>query len=35
MDYRKAQGRRAQQMARFMMEKARTAGPQEMGPLNP
>jgi len=22
-------------MARFMMEKARTAGPQEMGPLNP
>jgi spoIIIJ-associated protein len=35
MDYRKAKDAELRQMARFMMEKARTAGPQEMGPLNP
>ena len=35
MDYRKANDAELRQMARFMMEKARVAGPQEMGPLNP
>jgi spoIIIJ-associated protein len=35
MDYRKAKDAELRQMARFMMEKARSAGPQEMGPLNP
>lgn len=35
MDYRKAKDAELRQMARFMMDKARTAGPQEMGPLNP
>src|SRR6266498_3545025 len=35
MDYRKAKDAEVRQMARFMMEKARTMGPQEMGPLNP
>ena len=36
MDYRKAKDAELRQMARFMMEKARTSGtPQEMGPLNP
>lgn len=35
MEYRKAKDAELRQMARFMMEKARTAGPQEMGPLNP
>jgi spoIIIJ-associated protein len=35
MDYRKAKDAELRQMARFMMEKAKTAGPQEMGPLNP
>ena len=35
MDYRKAKDAELRQMARFMMEKARTMGPQEMGPLNP
>ena len=35
MDYRKAKDAELRQMARFMMEKARVAGPQEMGPLNP
>ncbi len=35
MNYRKAKDAELRQMARFMMEKARTAGPQEMGPLNP
>jgi spoIIIJ-associated protein len=35
MDYRKAKDAELKQMARFMMEKARTMGPQEMGPLNP
>jgi len=35
MDYRKAKDAELRQMARFMMEKARVSGPQEMGPLNP
>ena len=35
MDYRKAKDAELRQMARFMMDKARVAGPQEMGPLNP
>ena len=36
MDYRKAKDAELRQMARFMMEKARSSGtPQEMGPLNP
>ena len=35
MNYRKAKDAELRQMARFMMEKARSAGPQEMGPLNP
>jgi spoIIIJ-associated protein len=35
MNYRKAKDAELRQMARFMMEKAKTAGPQEMGPLNP
>ena len=35
MDYRKAKDAELRQMARFMMEKAKTGGPQEMGPLNP
>jgi len=36
MDYRKAKDAELRQMARFMMEKAKTAGaPQEIGPLNP
>jgi spoIIIJ-associated protein len=36
MDYRKAKDAELRQMARFIMEKARTSGmPQEMGPLNP
>lgn len=35
MDYRKAKDAELRQMARFMMEKAKTAGPQEVGPLNP
>lgn len=35
MDYRKAKDAELRQMARFMMDKARMAGPQEMGPLNP
>ena len=35
MDYRKAKDAELRQMARFMMDKARTMGPQEMGPLNP
>jgi spoIIIJ-associated protein len=35
MDYRKAKDAELRQMARFMMEKARASGPQEMGPLNP
>jgi spoIIIJ-associated protein len=35
MNYRKAKDAELKQMARFMMEKAKSAGPQEMGPLNP
>jgi spoIIIJ-associated protein len=35
MDYRKAKDAELRQMARFMMDKAKVAGPQEMGPLNP
>jgi spoIIIJ-associated protein len=35
MDYRKAKDAELRQMARHMMEKAKAAGPQEMGPLNP
>ena len=35
LDYRKAKDEELRQMARFMMEKAKTSGPQEMGPLNP
>ena len=35
MDYRKAKDDELRQMARFMMEKAKSSGPQEMGPLNP
>lgn len=35
MDYRKAKDAELRQMARFMIEKAKTMGPQEMGPLNP
>src|ERR671918_1486062 len=36
LDYRKAKDAELKQMARFMMEKAKTSGiPQEMGPLNP
>ena len=35
MDYRKAKDAELRQMARFMMERAKTMGPQEMGPLNP
>jgi spoIIIJ-associated protein len=36
MDYRKGKDAELRQMARFVMEKAKTSGmPQEMGPLNP
>jgi spoIIIJ-associated protein len=35
LDYRKGKDAELRQMARFMMEKARSAGPQEIGPLNP
>src|SRR3954463_13277815 len=36
LDYRKAKDAELKQMARFVMEKAKTTGvPQEMGPLNP
>ena len=36
LDYRKGKDAELKQMARFMMEKAKTPGaPQEMGPLNP
>ena len=35
MDYRKGKDAELRQMARYMMEKARVSGPQEMGPLNP
>lgn len=36
LDYRKAKDAELKQMARFVMEKAKSTGvPQEMGPLNP
>jgi spoIIIJ-associated protein len=35
LDYRKAKDEELRQMARFLMEKAKGSGPQEMGPLNP
>jgi len=36
MEYRKAKDAELRQLARFMMEKAKSSGaPQEMGPLNP
>jgi spoIIIJ-associated protein len=36
MDYRKAKDAELKEMARFIMEKAKSTGaPQEMGPLNP
>ena len=35
MDFRKAKDAELRQMARHTMEKAKSAGPQEMGPLNP
>ncbi len=36
MDYRKGKDAELKQMARFVMEKAKSSGvPQEMGPLNP
>jgi spoIIIJ-associated protein len=35
MGYRRGKDDELKQMARFTMEKARTSGPQEMGPLNP
>jgi spoIIIJ-associated protein len=36
LDYRKAKDAELRQMARFMMDRAKSSGaPQEMGPLNP
>ena len=36
LDYRKGKDAELKQMARFMIEKAKSSGvPQEMGPLNP
>ena len=36
LEYRKAKDAELRQMARYMMERARSSGsPQEMGPLNP
>ena len=35
LDYRKGKDAELRQMARFVMEKAKASGPQEMGPLNP
>lgn len=35
LDYRKGKDAELKQMARYMMEKAKDTGPQEMGPLNP
>jgi spoIIIJ-associated protein len=36
LDYRRAKDAETRQMARYMMERARSSGtPQEMGPLNP
>jgi spoIIIJ-associated protein len=35
MGYRRGKDEELKQMTRYTMEKAKTAGPQEMGPLNP
>src|SRR4051812_16937886 len=35
LDYRRGKDAETRQMARFLMEKAKDSGPQEMGPLNP
>ncbi|MGH9408550.1 MAG: protein jag [Vicinamibacterales bacterium] len=35
LGYRKGKDEELRQMARFMIEKAKSIGPQEMGPLNP
>lgn len=35
MGYRKGKDEELRQMAKFVIEKAKSAGPQEMGPLNP
>jgi spoIIIJ-associated protein len=36
MDYRRAKDAETRQMARYLMERAKTSGaPQEIGPLNP
>jgi spoIIIJ-associated protein len=35
MGYRRGKDDELKQMTRFIMEKAKLAGPQEMGPLNP
>jgi spoIIIJ-associated protein len=35
LDYRKGKDAETRQMARFLMDKAKHSGPQEMGPLNP
>ena len=35
LGYRRGKDEELRQMARFTMEKAKVAGPQEMGPLNP
>ena len=35
MGYRKGKDDELRQMTRYTMEKAKTSGPQEMGPLNP
>jgi len=35
MGYRRGKDDELRQMTKFMMEKARASGPQEMGPLNP
>ena len=35
MGYRRGKDDELKQMTRFTMEKAKTSGPQEMGPLNP
>ena len=35
MGYRRGKDEELKQMTRFTMEKAKMAGPQEMGPLNP
>ena len=35
LGYRKGKDAELRQMARFMMDKAKSSGPQEIGPLNP